>query len=94
MYKRQGVISSIVRHRFEREARIADALHELGRGTVDELLPGVYADVREALLPVARRSLWAHLQKLAVDGRARLADDDETDPLRSSETSTWEAVVR
>ena len=88
-----GVISSIVRHRLEREARIADALHELGRGTVDELLPGVYADVREALLPVARRSLWAHLQKLAVDGRARLADDDETDPLRSSETSTWEAVV-
>ena len=88
-----GVISSIVRHRLEREARIADALHELGRGTIDELLPGVYADVREALLPVARRSLWAHLQKLAVDGHARLADDDETDPLRSSETSTWEAVV-
>ena len=89
-----GVISSIVRHRLEREARIADALHELGRGTIDELLPGVYADVREALLPVARRSLWAHLQKLAVDGHARLADDDENDPLRSSETSTWEAVVR
>lgn len=88
-----GVISSIVRHRLEREARIADALRDLGHGTVDDLLPGVYADVREALLPVARRSLWAHLQKLAVDGRARLADDDETDPLHSSEASTWEAVV-
>jgi hypothetical protein len=52
----------------------------------------VYADVSEPLLAVARFSLWAHLQKLAADGRARLADQDERDPLRSSIASSWEAV--
>ena len=88
-----GVITAIVSHRLEREGRVAAALRDIGRGTVDDLLPDVYADVHESLLPVARFSLWAHLQKLAADGKARLADDGESDPLRSSVTSTWEAVA-
>jgi glyoxylase-like metal-dependent hydrolase (beta-lactamase superfamily II) len=44
--------------------------------TVDDLLPVVYADVADELLPVARKSLWAHLRKLADDGRARSTDAD------------------
>jgi hypothetical protein len=52
----------------------------------------VYADVVEPLLGVARFSLWAHLEKLATEGRARLADPGVDDPSRSNETSTWEAV--
>ena len=87
-----GVIASIVRHRLEREERVASALNDLGRGTVDELMGVVYADVVEPLLGVARFSLWAHLEKLATEGRARLADPGVDDPSRSNETSTWEAV--
>ena len=87
-----GVIRSIVSHRLQREDRVAAALRDMGRGTVDDLVPGVYADVHQSLLPVARLSLWAHLQKLAADGKARLADDGESDPLCSTVTSTWEAA--
>jgi hypothetical protein len=42
----------------------------------------VYADVHEALYPVARRSLWAHLRKLADDGRATVDDPDDIDTAR------------
>jgi len=87
-----SVISSIVSHRLEREEMVAATLARVGRATVEDLLPDVYADVSEPLLAVARFSLWAHLQKLAADGRARLVDDGETDPLRSNEASTWEAA--
>lgn len=87
-----GVIGSIVRHRLQREDLVEAALHDRGRATIEDLLPRVYADVSEPLLAVARFSLWAHLQKLAADGRARLADADESDPLRSAIASSWEAV--
>ncbi len=41
---------------------------------MDELLPVVYTEVRDELLPVARQSLWAHLRKLDADGVARPED--------------------
>ena len=45
-------------------------LNALGRGTLDELLPKVYDDVRPELLRIARLSLEAHLIKLVREGRA------------------------
>ena len=63
------VLEGIVAHRLGREAVVADAVEASGGGTLDELLARVYADVAPALLPVARWSLWAHLRKLAADGR-------------------------
>jgi hypothetical protein len=36
----------------------------------DDLLPTVYGDVPQARHGIAMRSLTAHLQKLAEDGRA------------------------
>ena len=50
------VVDALVAHRLGRHARVADALGALGEGTVEELLPQVYADVTEAQLPVARGS--------------------------------------
>lgn len=67
-----GTVRAIVAHRLQREEAVARALSAQGPATVDELLPTVYADVDDRLLPVARRSLWAHLRKLAADGRADL----------------------
>ncbi|MGH9045977.1 MAG: MBL fold metallo-hydrolase [Acidimicrobiales bacterium] len=87
-----AVVGSIIEHRLEREARVAAALASLGRGTVEDLLAPVYEDVAATLLPVARFSLWAHLEKLAIEGRARVVDRADDDPLASNPESTWEAV--
>jgi glyoxylase-like metal-dependent hydrolase (beta-lactamase superfamily II) len=64
------VVDALVAHRLGRHARVADALAVMGEGTVEDLLPQVYADVTEAQLPVARFSLWAHLRYLGEQGRA------------------------
>ena len=63
-------------------AAAADEVQLVPTLQVDELVPVVYADVHEALYPVARRSLWAHLRKLADDGRATVDDPDDIDAAR------------
>jgi glyoxylase-like metal-dependent hydrolase (beta-lactamase superfamily II) len=88
-----AVITSILRHRLEREERVLAALRGAGRTTVDELLPTVYDDVDEKLIPVARHSLWAHLQKLGLDGHARVLGP-EPDPLLAGVDASWEPVLR
>ena len=72
-------LRGIVEHRLARERAVAAALARAGRATVDELLPTVYADVRDELLPVARQSLWAHLRKLETDGEIRADDRADID---------------
>ena len=66
----QRVIAALIRHRLEREARVAAALAAHGPATLDALLRVVYADVATPLHDVARYSLLAHLIKLERDGRA------------------------
>lgn len=63
-------LERLIRHRFAREAKVVDALRELGGAAVASLLAKVYSDTPERLLPVAQRSLTAHLLKLAAEGRA------------------------
>lgn len=70
----EDVVDALLAHRLGRHARVADALGVMGEGTVDELLPQVYADVTEAQLPVAKFSLWAHLRYLGEEGRAEPLD--------------------
>jgi recombination protein RecT len=65
----------LIAHRLGREAKVATALARVGGGTLDELVPVAYDDVKPALFPVARRSLLAHLEKLQTDGRVTLAGD-------------------
>jgi recombination protein RecT len=60
----------LIAHRLAREAKVAAALQRAGSGTLDSLVPLAYDDVSPALYPVAKRSLLAHLEKLAADGRA------------------------
>jgi len=73
----ETALEGIIGHRLARENLVTEALMRAGRATVDELLPTVYRDVREELLPVARFTLWAHLRKLDAEGAARA--DDPTD---------------
>jgi glyoxylase-like metal-dependent hydrolase (beta-lactamase superfamily II) len=84
-----AVITSIIQHRLDREERVRTALRAVGRTTVDELLPSVYDDVDEKRLPIARNSLFAHLQKLVLDGEARVVGP-EPDPLVVTIDASWE----
>jgi len=63
-------IERLIAHRLGREAKVLAMLQRVGPGTLDELVPAAYDDVKPALFPVAKRSLLAHLQKLEIDGRA------------------------
>ena len=42
-------------------------------------MEAVYVDVHPLLHPVARFSVWAHLRKLAAEGRATAVDPDDAD---------------
>jgi hypothetical protein len=55
----------------KREQKVAEALARRNPATLDELVTLAYDDVSEKLHPVAKRSLHAHLLKLAAEGRAR-----------------------
>jgi glyoxylase-like metal-dependent hydrolase (beta-lactamase superfamily II) len=67
-------------HRLDRERQVVDGLAAAGGpiGT-QGLVEKIYVDVPEFLHPMARRSVWAHLRKLAVDGRATSVDLDDAD---------------
>jgi glyoxylase-like metal-dependent hydrolase (beta-lactamase superfamily II) len=70
-----AAIDGVIAHRARREAKVLGVLNAARRGPLDELLPRVYDDVRPELLPIARKSLEAHLIKLRREGRAGLDGD-------------------
>lgn len=61
-------IRGIVAHRMARERKVLKAVQAVAPCTIDELLPHAYDDVDARLLPVARYSLCAHVEKLLVEG--------------------------
>ncbi|VVE76869.1 NUDIX hydrolase [Pandoraea captiosa] len=70
-------IARLITHRLAREASTVQALERSGAASIEALTPLVYADVPAARHGVARRSLRAHLEKLAEDGRAEVSDAGE-----------------
>ncbi len=68
------VIDWIVAHRLQREAKVFAMLQKHSGLTSAELVRHVYDDVGADRHAVAERSLLAHLQKLAEDGRASEID--------------------
>jgi glyoxylase-like metal-dependent hydrolase (beta-lactamase superfamily II) len=64
----QATIDEYIAHRRERESQVLSALSARGTATIAEIVEDVYAGVDPALQAVARRSVWAHLRKLADDG--------------------------
>lgn len=67
-------VCSVIAHRQKREEKVLDAFNRKDPATLDELVPLVYDDVSPRLHPVARRSLHAHLIKLAQEGRVAERD--------------------
>lgn len=64
----------LIAHRLKRERKVLGAFNRKDPATLDELLPLVYDDVSPRLHPVARRSLHAHLIKLAREERVAETD--------------------
>ncbi|MFG0315822.1 MAG: MBL fold metallo-hydrolase [Planctomycetota bacterium JB042] len=62
------IFARYLAHRAEREEKLVAALRERA-DTAEGLLPRVYDDVAEEVLPIAFRSLLAGLEKLAEDER-------------------------
>ena len=73
----EAKIDEYLVHRRAREAQVEAAL--VDGVSIDEIVGRLYAGVAEALHPVARFSVWAHLRKLAQDGRAHSPDPDDMD---------------
>ncbi len=71
-----AVVDQTIAHRLAREAQVLDVLRERGPVTISDLVEEIYADVAPDLHPVARRTVWAHLRKLADDGAAKGDDLD------------------
>ena len=70
MAQPRQALQSIIDHRLRREAKVVDALRELGPAAADALLPRVYDDVPQRMHAMAMRSLKAHLLKLRDEARA------------------------
>jgi glyoxylase-like metal-dependent hydrolase (beta-lactamase superfamily II) len=62
-----AVIHRYVEHRKQREQQVIDALAD-GGSTVDAITTGIYPGLQDALVPMARESVLAHLQKLEDEG--------------------------
>jgi glyoxylase-like metal-dependent hydrolase (beta-lactamase superfamily II) len=73
-------LDAFLAHRLDREAQVLDAVRR-GETTVAEMVRSLYAGVRRGLHAPARRSVLAHLIKLADDGL--VVCDAERPSLRS-----------
>jgi len=69
-----ATVDAYIAHRLEREAQVLDALVTTGPTTIEAIVERLYADVDQELHPVAARTVWAHLRKLADEGRAKGED--------------------
>ncbi len=67
-----AVLDEYLRHRREREVQVLSALRAApdGSTTSEQLVTAIYVGLPEALRRVARCSVWAHLMKLAAEGKA------------------------
>lgn len=63
-----AIIDWYVNHRLEREAQLHSLLIEMESARIADLVEAAYVDLDPVLIPMAKRSVHAHLRKLADDG--------------------------
>lgn len=80
-----AVIDGYLSHRLAREAQILDTLRFAGMVDLDALVAAVYPEIAPGLVPMAKRTAWAHLRKLAAEGRVHTVDVDV-------DTGAWAVV--
>jgi glyoxylase-like metal-dependent hydrolase (beta-lactamase superfamily II) len=64
-------IDDYIQHRQAREQQIYDLLAASGTSKIDDLVEVIYVDVVPELHPVARKTVHAHLLKLAKEGKVK-----------------------
>lgn len=69
-----AVLRAYVAHRLDRERQVLAAIQE-GLTTVEAVLPRLYPDVKPGIVPFARDTVLAHLEKLEHDARVRRDGD-------------------
>ena len=69
-----AIIHKYIAHRAQRESEVLGALAP-GGSTIDAMTAAIYPGLVDALVPMARESVLAHLQKLESEGRARRDGD-------------------
>jgi glyoxylase-like metal-dependent hydrolase (beta-lactamase superfamily II) len=69
-----AAIHKYIEHRAQREGQVLGAL-AAGESTVDAITAKIYPALAEALVPMAKESVLAHLHKLESEGRARRDGD-------------------
>ena len=79
------VVKGYIDHRLQRESSVLASLEARRSARIEEIVTDVYTDVPEALHPIARFSVWAHLRKLANEGSAHSEAPDDV-------TATWTAT--
>lgn len=72
--KPESLLRMSIAHRREREEQIVDALRG-GETRVDAIVARIYHELHDHLVPRARETVVAHLQKLEREGRAARRDD-------------------
>jgi glyoxylase-like metal-dependent hydrolase (beta-lactamase superfamily II) len=69
-----ALIQKYVEHRAQREGQVLGAI-DAGEATIESITTKIYPALVEALVPMARESVLAHLQKLEDEGRVRRDGD-------------------
>jgi glyoxylase-like metal-dependent hydrolase (beta-lactamase superfamily II) len=67
-------VRRLIRHRLAREHKVLGALRLMHALAPEELVDRVYDEVPSRMHGMALRSLTAHLDKLAAEGRARVVE--------------------
>jgi glyoxylase-like metal-dependent hydrolase (beta-lactamase superfamily II) len=68
------LIDEYIQHRQQRERQVFDALERIGPATAEQLVPEIYTELADELVPLAARQAYAHLLKLGDDGRVSAKD--------------------
>jgi len=71
-----AAVDEIIGHRLAREAQVLDLVQAHGSVEIGALVDEIYPDLVEPLVPMARRTVWAHLRKLADEGSVKGDDPD------------------
>ncbi len=78
-----SVLDEYLAHRGQRERQVLAGLRQAdgddAGATPEQLVARIYLDVPDVLHPIARYSVWAHLRKLAAEGRAHSPEPDDID---------------
>ena len=86
------VMSELYEHRLRREARVVEVLKEQQRGTVKDLAPLIYPEVKGDLIWGTHVALWSHLQKLVEDGVVKSKNDKHWMVGSTTAEEVWEWV--